>query len=76
MSRFEISARDGAARAGVIQTPHGPVRTPAFVPLASSAKLPLPPSWPVSVAPAAYPAASGCRMAFAFPPEKPPPPTP
>ena len=33
---FTISARDGAARAGVIQTPHGPVRTPAFVPLAST----------------------------------------
>jgi queuine tRNA-ribosyltransferase len=34
---FEITARDGAARAGVISTPHGPVRTPAFVPLASTA---------------------------------------
>jgi queuine tRNA-ribosyltransferase len=34
---FEIEARDGAARAGVIHTPHGPVRTPAFVPLASTA---------------------------------------
>ena len=34
---FQISARDGAARAGVIETPHGPVRTPAFVPLASTA---------------------------------------
>ena len=33
----EITARDGAARAGVIQTAHGPVRTPAFVPLASTA---------------------------------------
>ncbi|HEX6582473.1 MAG TPA: tRNA guanosine(34) transglycosylase Tgt [Thermoleophilaceae bacterium] len=36
MAPFEISARDGAARAGVIQTQHGPVRTPAFVPLAST----------------------------------------
>jgi queuine tRNA-ribosyltransferase len=34
---FEITARDGAARAGLIHTPHGPVRTPAFVPLASTA---------------------------------------
>ena len=34
---FDITARDGAARAGVINTPHGPVRTPAFVPLASTA---------------------------------------
>jgi queuine tRNA-ribosyltransferase len=33
---FEISARAGAARAGVITTSHGPVRTPAFVPLAST----------------------------------------
>src|SRR5215210_3891926 len=34
---FEITARDRSARAGVIQTAHGPVRTPAFVPLASTA---------------------------------------
>jgi queuine tRNA-ribosyltransferase len=33
---FEITARAGAARAGTITTPHGPVRTPAFVPLAST----------------------------------------
>ncbi len=32
---FEIVARDGAARAGVLHTPHGPVETPAFVPLAT-----------------------------------------
>jgi queuine tRNA-ribosyltransferase len=34
---FSIEARDGAARAGRIHTPHGDVRTPAFVPLASTA---------------------------------------
>jgi queuine tRNA-ribosyltransferase len=34
---FEITARDGSARAGLIHTPHGAVRTPAFVPLASTA---------------------------------------
>jgi queuine tRNA-ribosyltransferase len=34
---FDIHARDGNARAGVIHTPHGDVRTPAFVPLASTA---------------------------------------
>ncbi len=34
---FTISARDGDARAGLIHTPHGDVRTPAFVPLASTA---------------------------------------
>jgi queuine tRNA-ribosyltransferase len=33
--RFEIQARDGTARAGLIHTAHGPVRTPAFVPLAT-----------------------------------------
>jgi queuine tRNA-ribosyltransferase len=34
---FDIAARDGSARAGVIHTPHGDVRTPAFVPLATTA---------------------------------------
>jgi queuine tRNA-ribosyltransferase len=33
--RFQIDARDGSARAGVLHTPHGPVRTPAFIPLAT-----------------------------------------
>jgi queuine tRNA-ribosyltransferase len=37
VAAFEITARDGGARAGVIHTPHGRVRTPAFVPLASTA---------------------------------------
>jgi queuine tRNA-ribosyltransferase len=37
VATFEITARDGDARAGVIHTPHGRVRTPAFVPLASTA---------------------------------------
>lgn len=32
---FEIHARDGDARTGVLKTPHGPVATPAFVPLAT-----------------------------------------
>jgi queuine tRNA-ribosyltransferase len=35
--RFEIDARDGSARAGVLHLQHGPVETPAFMPLASSA---------------------------------------
>src|SRR3954452_9991156 len=36
---FEIQARDphGRARAGVLHTAHGDVRTPAFVPLATKA---------------------------------------
>jgi queuine tRNA-ribosyltransferase len=34
---FTITARDGQARAGVLHTAHGEVRTPAFVPLASTA---------------------------------------
>jgi queuine tRNA-ribosyltransferase len=33
--RFDISARDGGARAGTIHTAHGPVETPAFIPLAT-----------------------------------------
>ncbi len=33
--RFEIEARDGAARTGTIHTAHGPVATPAFIPLAT-----------------------------------------
>jgi queuine tRNA-ribosyltransferase len=33
--RFEIDARDGRARAGVLHTRHGPVSTPAFIPLAT-----------------------------------------
>ena len=36
MAPFTITARDGAARAGVIHTAHGEVRTPTFVPLAST----------------------------------------
>ncbi len=33
--RFEIDARDGSARAGVLHTAHGPIETPAFIPLAT-----------------------------------------
>jgi queuine tRNA-ribosyltransferase len=33
--RFEIKARDGDARTGLLMTAHGPVATPAFVPLAT-----------------------------------------
>lgn len=33
--RFEVGARDGGARAGVLHTAHGEVRTPAFIPLAT-----------------------------------------
>jgi queuine tRNA-ribosyltransferase len=33
--RFEIEAREGAARAGTLHTAHGPVRTPTFIPLAT-----------------------------------------
>ena len=33
--RFEVVARDGDARAGVLHTPHGPIETPCFVPLAT-----------------------------------------
>jgi queuine tRNA-ribosyltransferase len=30
---IEVVARDGEARAGVLRTPHGPVETPAFMPV-------------------------------------------
>ena len=30
---FEVTATDGAARAGILRTPHGEVRTPAFMPV-------------------------------------------
>src|SRR4051812_28687447 len=33
--RFEVVARDGDARAGVLHTPRGPIETPCFVPLAT-----------------------------------------
>jgi queuine tRNA-ribosyltransferase len=33
--RFEITARDGAARAGRLDLVHGTVKTPAFIPLAT-----------------------------------------
>ncbi|HVV90788.1 MAG TPA: tRNA guanosine(34) transglycosylase Tgt [Solirubrobacterales bacterium] len=32
---FTIDARDGTARAGVVMTAHGPIETPAFIPLAT-----------------------------------------
>jgi queuine tRNA-ribosyltransferase len=35
--RFEVKARDGAARAGVIETPRGAIRTPAFMPVGTAA---------------------------------------
>jgi queuine tRNA-ribosyltransferase len=30
---FTVQATAGAARAGVLETPHGPVETPAFMPV-------------------------------------------
>ena len=33
LGHFTITATDGAARAGVLRTPHGDVRTPAFMPV-------------------------------------------
>ena len=34
---FEIEARDGSARTGLIRTGHGEIHTPAFIPLATKA---------------------------------------
>ncbi|MDQ3066254.1 MAG: tRNA guanosine(34) transglycosylase Tgt [Actinomycetota bacterium] len=33
MSAFEVIATDGAARAGILRTAHGEIRTPAFMPV-------------------------------------------
>jgi queuine tRNA-ribosyltransferase len=33
VSAFEVTATDGAARAGILRTAHGEVRTPAFMPV-------------------------------------------
>ncbi len=33
---FTIQARDGSARTGALETPRGPIRTPAFMPLATA----------------------------------------
>src|SRR5262245_5204585 len=34
---FQIAYRDGAARAGLLTTPHGPVETPVFMPVGTQA---------------------------------------
>ena len=36
---FEVQARQGAARAGLLHTPHGTVRTPAFVAVGTQASV-------------------------------------
>ena len=35
--RFDVQARRGRARTAVISTPHGPIRTPAFIPVGTKA---------------------------------------
>src|SRR5882762_695195 len=35
-NHFELLGRDGAARTGRLTTPHGPVRTPAFLPIGTA----------------------------------------
>ena len=37
--QFDIVATDGAARAGVLQTAHGPVETPVFMPVGTKASV-------------------------------------
>ncbi len=37
MIRFQVTARDGAARRGRIESPHGPAETPAFLPVGTAA---------------------------------------
>lgn len=38
-SFFSLAATDGAARTGLIETPHGSVRTPAFMPVGTAASV-------------------------------------
>ena len=35
-NHFELKGRDGQARTGLLTTPHGPVRTPAFMPVGTA----------------------------------------
>src|SRR3984957_19328154 len=35
--RFTVTHTDGAARAGLLETPHGPVETPIFMPVGTRA---------------------------------------
>jgi len=37
VSHFEVTATDGAARAGILRTAHGEVRTPVFMPVGTKA---------------------------------------
>ena len=37
MSHFDVTATDGAARAGILRTAHGEVKTPAFMPVGTKA---------------------------------------
>lgn len=39
MLKFEITKRSGAARLGTISTPHGPIQTPAFIPVGTQATI-------------------------------------
>ena len=36
---FDVKVRDGTARSGVIATPRGPIRTPAFMPVGTAASV-------------------------------------
>ena len=35
-NHFELKGRDGSARTGMLTTPHGEVRTPAFMPVGTA----------------------------------------
>lgn len=37
--KFKITAKDGAARTGVLTTPHGRIETPAFIPVGTKANV-------------------------------------
>src|SRR5882724_10596029 len=37
--RFELTAKDGVARTGILKTPRGDIRTPAFMPVGTAASV-------------------------------------
>lgn len=39
MHQFQITSTDGYARAGILQTPHGEVKTPVFMPVGTAATI-------------------------------------
>ncbi len=39
MFSFQVTSTDGYARAGVLETPHGMIQTPVFMPVGTAATI-------------------------------------